>query len=185
MRATFTLCHAPVSLLPTAMLRSAFQHVVALTPLWNTLVDKISRDEDFLLQQLQPSEHTIMRSKTRRAERIHKRKMNKQSWQLKDDQLPPAPVFLCVLPLISCHLFEESSVVCQMQPDAYDLPQQRMRGTWRRSISNAWSSGKGCMRGPRPTRCDESRRAAPAESDAWERREESSSSNAYAVSFVN
>lgn len=47
--------HAPVTLLPTPLDESSYKRVAALTPLWNTLVDRLSRDEEFLLSHLEQS----------------------------------------------------------------------------------------------------------------------------------
>ena len=47
--------HAPVTLLPTPLDASSYHRVAALTPLWNTLVDRLARDEEFLLTHLEQS----------------------------------------------------------------------------------------------------------------------------------
>ena len=50
-----TLIHAPVTLLPTVLDRSSYEHVIALSPAWNELVDRISRDIPFIVQHLTES----------------------------------------------------------------------------------------------------------------------------------
>ena len=47
------LVHAPVTLLPTSLDEQSYRRVAALTPLWHTLVDRVSRDEAFLLRHLE------------------------------------------------------------------------------------------------------------------------------------
>ena len=42
-----------MTLLPTSLDEQSYRRVAALTPLWHTLVDRVSRDEDFLLRHLE------------------------------------------------------------------------------------------------------------------------------------
>jgi hypothetical protein len=49
------LVHAPLTLLPTPLDEQSYRRVAALSPLWNTLVDRVSRDEDWLLATLERS----------------------------------------------------------------------------------------------------------------------------------
>lgn len=44
---------APVSLLPNLYPRSAFEYVVKIQPIWNKLIDRISRDKSFLCRELE------------------------------------------------------------------------------------------------------------------------------------
>jgi hypothetical protein len=44
--------HAPISLHPFPLSRKLYQHLLTLAPIFNTLVDKIAREEEWLLQTL-------------------------------------------------------------------------------------------------------------------------------------
>ena len=48
----FTWTHAPLSLVPNAFPRSAFEYVRDIQVIWNKLVDRISRDRPFILKEL-------------------------------------------------------------------------------------------------------------------------------------
>ncbi len=50
--ATGAANHAPFSLLPFRVPRAAFANLTALCPLFNTLIDRYSRDYDFIVQSL-------------------------------------------------------------------------------------------------------------------------------------
>lgn len=44
--------HAPLSLLPSSFPRESFEYMKTIQPIFNTLVDKISRDKDFIMSTL-------------------------------------------------------------------------------------------------------------------------------------
>ncbi len=47
------LVHAPLTLLPTALDRGSYERVAGLSQAWNQLVDRVSRDEEWLLETLE------------------------------------------------------------------------------------------------------------------------------------
>jgi Eukaryotic glutathione synthase, ATP binding domain len=47
--------HAPVSVLPTPFPRRSFTQAVAAMPAFNSLIDRVSRDEQYLHQTLAPA----------------------------------------------------------------------------------------------------------------------------------
>lgn len=48
----FSVIHAPMTLQPTVVPAQGFHQVCDLMPTWNKLIDRVSRDHDFLMQQL-------------------------------------------------------------------------------------------------------------------------------------
>lgn len=69
------LVHAPLSLLPSSFLRKHFKQAVELAPLFNELVDKVSKDDKFLQESL---------SRTRRADAFTARLLDIHSLVLKE-----------------------------------------------------------------------------------------------------
>ena len=48
----FTWTHAPLSLVPNAFPRASFEYVRDIQVIWNKLVDRLSRDREFILKEL-------------------------------------------------------------------------------------------------------------------------------------
>jgi glutathione synthase len=45
--------HAPLSLVPSSFPRASFDFIKSIQPIFNILVDKVSRDKDFIMSTLQ------------------------------------------------------------------------------------------------------------------------------------